>query len=133
MSQVGFEFGLGRRTSWITQAESRFDAPLVLHYDTLEPEAQYMVRVVYGGDAFGTPEKPLTIRLEADEGIEIHPFMEKPKPTRPLEFDVPRAATSDGALTLRFYRDPGRGGNGRGCQVAEVWLVKKEMAGDSKQ
>ena len=28
-------------------------------------------------------------------------------------------------LTLTWSADPGRGGNGRGCQVAEVWLVKK--------
>jgi hypothetical protein len=24
---------------------------------------------------------------------------------------------------LKFNRDPGVGGNGRACQVAEVWLV----------
>jgi hypothetical protein len=25
---------------------------------------------------------------------------------------------------LSWYRTPGLGGNGRGCQVAEVWLIK---------
>ena len=30
-----------------------------------------------------------------------------------------------GELTLRWYREPGQGGNGRGCQVAEVWLIKQ--------
>lgn len=125
MSQVGFEFDLSRRMSWVTQAESRFDAPLVLHYDHLEPGAEYTVRVIYGGEAGGTPDNPVKVRLEIDHGIELHPYMVKPRPPKPLEFDIPKEATSDGELTLRFTRDPGRGGNGRGCQVAEVWLMKK--------
>jgi hypothetical protein len=28
-------------------------------------------------------------------------------------------------LNLRWYGQEGRGGAGRGCQVAEVWLIKK--------
>ena len=43
----------------------------------------------------------------------------------PLEFDIPREATRDGTLDLDFTAEPGRGGNGRGCQVAEVWLIRK--------
>jgi len=27
-------------------------------------------------------------------------------------------------LELRWNIDPGMGGNGRGCQVSEVWLIK---------
>jgi hypothetical protein len=34
-------------------------------------------------------------------------------------------ATQTGELTLTWHGEPGRGGNGRGCQVAEVWLTKK--------
>ena len=34
-------------------------------------------------------------------------------------------ATTGGVLDLRWYGVPGRGGAGRGCQVAEVWLIKK--------
>jgi hypothetical protein len=37
---------------------------------------------------------------------------------------VPRSATADGVLTLRWHREPGLGGNGRGCQVREVWLTR---------
>jgi hypothetical protein len=51
--------------------------------------------------------------------------MLKPQPVRPIEFDVPRAATAQGELNLAWYREAGLGGNGRGCQVAEVWLIKK--------
>jgi hypothetical protein len=46
-------------------------------------------------------------------------------PVRPLEFDVPGEATATGELTLSWSREPGLGGNGRGCQVSEVWLIRK--------
>jgi hypothetical protein len=61
----------------------------------------------------------------AGDGIEIHPLMRKPQPVEPIEFDIPRAATAKGELDLAWYREPGLGGNGRGCEVAEVWLIKK--------
>ena len=61
----------------------------------------------------------------ANEEIEIHPLLAKERPVRPVEFDIPRAATAQGRLNLSWTREPGRGGNGRGCQVAEVWLIKK--------
>ena len=44
---------------------------------------------------------------------------------RPVEFDIPTGAIRNGVLDLSWYRDAGQGGNGRGCQVAEVWLMKK--------
>ena len=43
----------------------------------------------------------------------------------PIEFDVPTAATLSGELNLSWYREAGLGGNGRGCQVSEVWLLRK--------
>jgi hypothetical protein len=51
--------------------------------------------------------------------------MAKPWPPKPLEFDIPREATGTGALTLIWHREAGLGHNGRGCQVAEVWLIRK--------
>jgi hypothetical protein len=57
--------------------------------------------------------------------LEIHPLMLKPQPVRPIEFDIPRTATAQGTLDLSWYREAGLGGNGRGCQVAEVWLMKR--------
>ena len=42
-----------------------------------------------------------------------------------VEFDIPTQATAGGELTLNWRRTPGLGGNGRGCQVAEVWLIRK--------
>ncbi len=61
----------------------------------------------------------------ANDSIEVHPFLVKPRDMTPLEFDIPREATRRRTLNLSWYADPGRGGNGRGCQVAEVWLIKK--------
>jgi hypothetical protein len=64
------------------------------------------------------------VRLVASTGVEVHPFIEKPSPIQPLEFDLPSGAIEDGELTLSWSREPGLGGNGRGCQVAEVWLMR---------
>jgi hypothetical protein len=58
------------------------------------------------------------------ESLEVHPLMVKPSPVRPLEFDLPAGAIRNGELTLAWYGEPGLGGNGRGCQVSEVWLVR---------
>jgi hypothetical protein len=106
--------------AWKHWAEALYDAPLELRYSNLDPNAQYKVRVVYSGDS---PEKK--IRLVAAENTQVHPFISKPLPIRPLEFDIPLDATRKGDLTLKWFREPGLGGNGRGCQVAEVWLIKK--------
>jgi hypothetical protein len=123
-SLIGFGYPDGSAeaapVAWKCWAESLFDAPLEIHYENLDPHAQYKVRAVYSGDS---PEK--RIRLVAAENTEIHPLIDKPLPIRPLEFDVPADATRKGALTLKWFRELGLGGNGRGCQVAEVWLIKK--------
>jgi hypothetical protein len=108
-----------RRMSWFDDAETRFEAPLHMRYDDLDPNATYKVRAVYAGDKWDTQ-----MRLVADD-IEVHNFIDKPNPIAPLEFDIPKDATKDGKLTLTWTQTPGRGSSGRGCQVAEVWLIKK--------
>jgi hypothetical protein len=119
-SLVGFSYRATNRSSWWTHAESLVDAPLQMHYDGLDPAAQYKIRVVYGGDS---PSGKL--RLVAGNGVEIHPLMAKPAPVKPVEFDIPREATAKGELDLSWTRETGLGGNGRGCQVSEVWLIRK--------
>jgi hypothetical protein len=108
----------GNRVSWFTDAETLGDTPLRMRYPNLNREAQYRVRVVYGGDS------AVQLRLTAN-GKEVHPFLNKPKPIAPVEFDIPREATASGDLLLEWTKPVGGGGNGRGVQVAEVWLVKK--------
>ncbi|MGD1072360.1 MAG: hypothetical protein ABSB15_19725 [Bryobacteraceae bacterium] len=110
----------GWRVSWFTDAETLGDTPLRMHYTGLDRAAQYKVRVVYSGDS---PRIP--VRLVANGRFEIHPFREKPSPIAPIEFDIPRGATASGELTLEWTKPAGGGGNGRGVQVSEVWLVLK--------
>jgi hypothetical protein len=105
--------------SWINSAESLYDAPLRMRYTDLDPAARYKLRIIYAGDM---PE--MKIRLTANGDTEIHPFITKPQPVQPLEFDLPASTTKSGQLNLTWRREPGLGRNGRGCQVAEVWLIR---------
>lgn len=117
-SLLGFSYVRGGRVSWLDYAEALHEQPLEMRYTGLDPKAQYKVRVVYVGDM------AREVRMLADS-IEVHPLIKKPVPVRPVEFDIPAQATADGDLTLQWYRRPGLGGNGRGVQVAELWLIKK--------
>ena len=114
------------RYSWLNHAETLRATPLRLRYEKLDPNASYRVRVVYGGDSLQKP-----IRLVANDAIEIHPLMPKPQPIKPIEFAIPRAATAKGELTLSWNGDAALGGNGRGCQVSEVWLIKESSTARS--
>ena len=98
----------------------RFGEGTPRHRCTARPEATYCIRIVYTGDRFDT-----RIRLMAERG-DAHPWRKKPEPIQAVEFDVPRTATADGVLDLTWAQEPGRGGNGRGCQVAEVWLIRAQ-------
>lgn len=111
----------GWRTSWYTDAESLYDQPVRMKYTGLDPGARYRVRVLYGGDMQSVP-----IRLLANEKFEIHSFMKKSLHPSPLEFDIPPEATRGGTLLLDWTRPAGLGGNGRGCQVSEVWLIRRQ-------
>lgn len=108
------------RNSWKDHAEALLESPLRLRYDGLDPAAEYKMRVVYGGDAARKK-----IRCVANDVIEVHPMIAKKVPYGPVEFDIPPAATRGGELNLSWYREPDLGDNGRGCQVSEIWLMKK--------
>jgi hypothetical protein len=135
--RVGFEedlvfdepdetLGVARRRSWIDHAEALFDAAVRLQYSGLDPQARYKVRVAYAGD---NPKRKLRLVAGDDQELyEIHPLMPKPVPVKLLEFPIPRAATAQGELRLSWYGELGLGGNGRGCQVSEVWLIKESAA-----
>jgi hypothetical protein len=113
------EPGVARRMSWMDHAEALYDAPLQMAYNGLDPKARYKVRVLYAGD---NPERKM--RLVANDSIEVHPYMAKPRPFEPLEFAIPPTATAQGKLTLSWFGEPGLGGTGTSCQVSEVWLIK---------
>jgi hypothetical protein len=111
--------GLSAPLAWWCYGESMFDEPLQMHYDHLDRTAQYKVRVVY----IGSPGSK--VQLDCNGNYPVHPLMNKPWPPKPVEFDIPPEATATGALTLIWHREQGLGGAGRGCEVAEVWLMKK--------
>jgi hypothetical protein len=106
--------------AWKYWGEARWETPLEMYYPNVDARAQYRVRVVYAGNGVGKKT-----RLVAGRDLEIHGYIERPSPITPLEFDVPREATAGGDLRLRWYGELGLGGNGTGCQVAEVWLMVK--------
>ncbi len=107
------------RMSWLNHAEALNDAAFSLRYQHLDPAARYKLRVTYAGE-----NSQVTIKCTA-EGQLIHDFLQRPRPVKPLEFAVPPSTTADGTLTLTWERPKGLGGNGRGAQVSEVWLVRE--------
>jgi hypothetical protein len=121
-STTGFGGGSDWRLSWVTHAESFWDTPLQMRYTDLDPTVQYRVRIVYAGDVFSANT---LIKLVANDKYEIHPPMRKESPIKPVEFDIPAAATRSGELTLTFSGPAGVGSSGRGNQIAEVWLMRK--------
>jgi hypothetical protein len=125
---LAFRSELTWRRSWCTHVDGLYQTPVTMRYDGLDPAAQYKVRIVYAGDNFEAQVRLSAIAADADSRqheIEVHPFRPKPQPVAPVEFDIPREATSAGGLTLVWQANPERGGAGRGCQIAEVWLMKK--------
>jgi hypothetical protein len=106
--------------AWVSVGAALNDTPVKMRYRDLDPRAEYKIRVVYAGGDTG-PQ----LRLVANEKYEIHPWLKRPVPFRPLEFDIPQAATSGGTLELTFNREPGLSGNGRGLEIAEVFLIRK--------
>jgi hypothetical protein len=124
---VGFDSEPAWRRSWCTHVDGRYATPVTMHYRDLDPRARYKVRVVYGGDNFEAKVRLVAVASAANDTseIEIHPLMSKPQPVAPIEFAIPKKAISAGELTLTWRSDPKRGHAGRGCQIAEVWLIKK--------
>ena len=126
-SMVGFQYMTQEppreRTSWLTSACSIANAPLHMSYEGLDPAAIYEVRICYSQTEYRT-----RIRLTANGSFEVHGFIDKPDPIEPLTFDVPPAATQTGRLRLTWEREKGRGAEGYGCSVAEVWLMRKDRA-----
>jgi hypothetical protein len=106
--------------AWWTWAETRYETPLTMRYEHLDPRSGYKVRVVFVAHP-GDPK----VRLVANDSIQVHSWIERPSPMRPIEFDIPPQAVSNGTLTLRWYIDPGQGGFNSAVSIAEVFLIRK--------
>ena len=109
------------RRAWRGCTGSLLDASFQMRYTDLDPDAHYRVRIVYS-DLH--PE--VKVQLVANDDIKIHPLIYKRMPRGPVEFEIPPATTAGGELRLTWSREQGLGGNGGGCEVSEVWLVRGE-------
>ena len=114
--------------AWLSQAESIGHGPLALRYDGLDPAARYRVAIVYGGER-RSGRNQAKVRLDAivadGRAIEVHGFIDKPVPNRPLSFNVPDGAVVDGSLVLHVSHEE-TGGPGRGAQAAEIRLERQD-------
>jgi len=125
-SFVGYTIGdevMNWRVSWARYGQALYGQPLYMKYTDLDPEAHYQIKVTYVKDLYSGDKM---VRLVANDDIEIHDYIEKPTPIEPMVWDVPHEATKDGKLLLRWNSEGDMGGTGRGCQVAEVWLIRKK-------
>lgn len=105
------------RLSWQDQAYTLYGEPLKMRYTGLHAGAKYRLKVMYTG-RFNP-----TMTCTADGLYPVHGPVAGANYS-PLEFDVPHEATSDGVLELQWDLV-----DGRGCQVAEVWLMVSEYIG----
>jgi hypothetical protein len=118
---TSFDYRADRPREWWTNVLCLYNGSIRMRYEGLDPKARYQIKFVYSSE----PSRKVKVRLEAD-GQTIHDWTVKPDEMTPLEFDIPPSATADGELNLQWTREPGLGANGRGCQVAEVWLLKQQ-------
>ena len=65
------------------------------------------------------------VRLVADGSTEIHPYLVKPRDMTPLEFDIPSEAPATARWISTSPPSPAEPATGAGCQVSEVWLIRK--------
>ncbi len=107
---------LGRqelRHSWQTQITSLYGTPLKMRYEDLDPNARYRLKVTYAGRF-----RP-TMTLTANDEFGIHGPVPQPEPIWPVSYYLPQDATRSGTLNVEWNLV-----EGRGCTVAEVWLIK---------
>ncbi len=101
------------RMSWQSQMATLYGTPLKLRYEGLDPKAQYRLKVTYAGRFH--PSMTLTLNDE----FGIHGPIGQPDPIWPVSYYLPHEATKSGALDVEWNLV-----DGRGCMVAEVWLIK---------
>ncbi len=112
---------LPARLSWLDQAQTLYQTPLRMRYTDLDPAAAYTLRALYRG------RFQSQMSLWAGPGLELQEKKPVPAEAGPgsalfpgaAEYDIPRQAITDGTLQLEWRRR-----QGRGCQVAEVWLIR---------
>ncbi|WP_149241851.1 alpha-glucuronidase family glycosyl hydrolase [Dyadobacter sp. 32] len=99
---------------WMKQAKTLYDQPLKIHYDDLDPEASYTIRIAYTGRFRSR------MKMTTDDGVLIHDFIKTGE--KPIyEFELPKVAIKKGKVTFVWSCGEGE----RGSQVTEIWLIRK--------
>ena len=94
-------------------------SPLRMRYENLEPGADYELRIAYAGISGSY------VRLDTEEGVEIHDYMPTTQTPDLQRFDVPAAAVVDGTLNLIWRPHEGGGSAGVVCDMSEIVICKK--------
>ena len=119
---INFDYGRSDfttyRFSWSRWAGTFYDTLLNIDFGDLDKGACYMLRLVFGS----TDDTPVQLLL--NDGFALTPFFKKPDPLGPLVFELPCNSTSTGSLRVSCHQPSGIAGNGRNCQISEVWLVR---------
>jgi len=102
------------RMSWQSQIAAQYGTPLKMHYEGLDPDAVYRLKVTYAGRY-----RP-TMTLTLNETYSVHGPVKQPHPIWPVEYYIPHEATKGGVLDLEWNLV-----DGRGCMVSEVWLIEE--------
>ena len=124
---------------WLRYSMSFYDAPLRLQYTELDRGAMYTLKIVYwhpnrdstddvyrlvAGSSSSSSSKSNNKKREP---VLIHDYISAPNPMRVLEFPLPpEVYTESGTLDLECSRRPGGGGNGKTCEISEVWVVRAQ-------
>ena len=132
--QCGAGDGEPQPLAWMRWAQTYGDTPLSLRYEGLSPTAHYVVRLVYSYQGWGEyPVSRLYALSGSGESALLHDYQPAPKPARPLEFAVPWGMTSGGTVTIQCRQPPGsaQDRSGRGCRIAQVWLIVNDTSSSS--
>lgn len=102
--------------AWRRNVYTLYQTPLRVHYDGLDPTAEYTIRTVYG------KYHPVHITLRAGEhgAVAVHDEVFVNQPFVQQECPLPKAAYADGRLTLVFTVRDGQ----RGPNVSEIMIRK---------
>jgi hypothetical protein len=101
--------------AWQWNGCAMYMTPLVVRYEGLDPEAEYLLRTTYLG-YFGQH-----VKLDASGGCVIHDYISTDRKMLTTDFVLPKKSYADGTLELRFTALDGE----RGVSVAEIWILKQ--------
>ena len=104
--------------AWQWNGCAMYMTPLIVRYEGLDIEAEYLLRVTYLG-YFGQH-----VKLSAANGdCMIHDYIATDRKIMTTDFVLPKASYADGSLELRFTALDGE----RGVSVAEIWILKQPV------